>query len=101
MYYVYTNAQTLFPDVCSCSSDWEKLAKGTLETCHRQYRGRAVAIVKEKAHAYGLTPMEAAVSFNLRSFVAEPACSDYLESVWKGKVSKTWEERKEKKNEKA
>ena len=69
------------------TSEFEGLARGTLGDCYRQDPAKGRAIVKETADGFSVSPLEAAIFFNIRAFVAEPASSDYLVSVWKGQVS--------------
>ena len=76
---------------CLYNSALEALAKGTLQECYIQNPEKACSIVKKKAAVFCLPPLAVAIAFNIRAFVAEPASSDVLDSVWAGKVRSAFE----------
>ncbi|XP_076455114.1 uncharacterized protein LOC143289823 isoform X2 [Babylonia areolata] len=66
------------------ADEFKNLAKGTVNDCYLHDPKKACDIITGTAEAFGLSPIEAAASFQMRSFVALPAASDYLDCVWKG-----------------
>ena len=71
------------------NSEFKGLAKGTLNDCYIQDPEKGCAIVRETAVGFSVSPIQAAIWYNIRPFVDEPASSDYLDSVWTGRVIMT------------